>query len=138
MFVGAIVSTGQVVTTLVPTNVPLTVEMDIDPKSISNLKLGNEVSIKLSALPYQKHGDLSGKITFVSEDTVDKSITGEAGTFYRARADITANNLVDLPPDFNLVPGMQLNGDVRVGKRRMITYFLYPIIRTLDTSFQEP
>jgi len=138
MFVGAIVGVGQVVTTLVPTNVPLTVEMDIDPKNIGNLSLGNEVSLKLSALPYQKHGDLTGKITFVSEDTVDKSITGEQGTFYRARADIVSNNLVKLPPDFNLVPGMQLNGDVRVGKRRIITYFLYPVIRTIETSFQEP
>ena len=138
LFVGAVVNTGQVVTTLVPTNVPLTVEMDIDPKNISNLTLGNEVSIKLSALPYQKHGDLSGKVTFISEDTVDESITGEPGTFYRARADIASNNLTKLPADFNLVPGMQLNGDIRVGKRRLITYFLYPVIRTLDTSFQEP
>jgi len=138
LFVGAIVGSGQVLTTLVPTNVPLTVEMDIDPKNISNLTLGNEVSIKLNALPYQKHGDLSGKVTFISEDTVDQSITGEQGTFYRARADIEANNLTSLPSDFHLVPGMQLNGDIRVGKRRLITYFLYPVIRTLETSFQEP
>jgi len=138
LFVGAIVGSGQVLTTLVPTNVPLTVEMDIDPKNISNLTLGNEVSIKLNALPYQKHGDLSGKVTFISEDTVDQSITGEQGTFYRARADIETNNLTSLPSDFHLVPGMQLNGDIRVGKRRLITYFLYPVIRTLETSFQEP
>ncbi|HFE39309.1 MAG TPA: HlyD family type I secretion periplasmic adaptor subunit, partial [Gammaproteobacteria bacterium] len=138
LFVGAIVNVGEVVTTLVPTNVPLTVEMDINPKNIGNLSLGNEVSIKLSALPYQKHGDLSGKITFVSEDTVDTSITGQPGTFYRARADIISNNLKKLPKDFHLVPGMQINGDIRVGKRRVITYFLYPVIRTIETSFQEP
>jgi len=138
LFVGAIVNVGQVVTTLVPTNVPLTVEMDIDPKNIGNLSLGNEVSVKLSALPYQKHSDLSGKITYISEDTVDNSVTGGDGTFYRARADIVANNLVKLPKDFHLVPGMQLNGDIKVGKRRIITYFLYPVIRTIETSFQEP
>jgi len=138
VFVGAIISAGQAVVTLVPVNVPLTIEMDIEPKDISNLVVGNILSAKLSALPFQKHGDLTAKISFLSEDTVDESINGESGSFYRARADIIANNLQKTPDSFRLVPGMQLNGDIRVAKRRVITYFLYPVIKTLETSFTEP
>lgn len=138
IFVGAMVSSGQAVMTLVPVDVPLMIEMDVEPKDISNVVVGNTVSAKLSALPFQKHGDLGARITFVSEDTVGESINGDPGSFYRARAEIVANNLQKLPPNFRLVPGMQLNGDIRVAKRRVITYFLYPVIRTLDTSFTEP
>ena len=138
VFVGAIINAGQAVITLVPVDVPLTIEMDIEPKDISNLVVGNILSAKLSALPFQKHGDLTAKISFLSEDTVDESINGEAGSFYRARAEITANNLQKTPDKFRLVPGMQLSGDIRVAKRRVITYFLYPVIKTLETSFTEP
>ncbi len=100
--------------------------------------LGAEVSLKLDALPFQKHGDLAGEITFISEDTVDESTDGKPGTFYRANAAIMSDELRDVPDNFRLVPGMLLTGDVLSGRRRLITYFIYPVIRTIETSFSEP
>ena len=50
----------------------------------------------------------------------------------------TDNFLKDTPPGFNLMPGMKVSGKIRVGKRRLITYFIYPLIRTLGNSFAEP
>ncbi len=138
LFEGAVVSSGSEVITIVPVDVPLTVEMDIEPHDIGNLVSGASVSVKLDALPYQKHNDLSAEIFFISEDTVNESTGGEEGVFYRARATITSNNLRKLPDNFRLIPGMQLTGDIRVGKRRLITYFIYPVIRTIETSFREP
>lgn len=138
LFNSSIVSSGDVLATLVPTNVPLVVEMDIDPQSISNVVVGHDVSVKLTALPYQKHGDIFATITYLSENTVNLSINGESGVFYRARAEIKDNRLRKVPKDFRLLPGIQVQGDILTGKRRMITYFLYPVIRTLDTSFVEP
>jgi HlyD family secretion protein len=138
LFVGAIVASGEVVLSLVPTDIPLRVEVDIEPKEISNVMVGQNVSIKLDALPFQKHGGLLGEITFVSEDTVDQSVGGDAGTFYRVLADISADELREKPNGFRLVPGMQLNADIRIGKRVLITYLIYPVIRTIQTSFREP
>ena len=96
------------------------------------------VKIQLNALPAQKHGELKGKLIYVSADTVDKNVDGNSGNFYRARAQITENELKDTPPGFNLMPGMKVSGKFRVGKRRLITYFIYPLIRTLGNSFAEP
>ena len=138
LYTGAIVSKGESLVQLVPINVPLTVEMDVSPKDIGNLVLGNEVSVKLDALPYQKHGDVTGKIVFISEDTLSESLDGEQGSFFRVRAEIVSDNLRKLPTGFRLMPGMQLSGHISVGKRVLITYFIYPIIRTIDTSFREP
>ncbi len=138
LYVSSIVSAGDVVATLVPTDAPLMVEMDIEPQSISNVVVGHEVSVKLTALPYLKHGDLSAKISYISEDTVDTSINGDQGIYFRARATIVKNRLINLPPGFHLIPGLQANGDIKISKRRLITYFLYPVIRTLETSFVEP
>lgn len=138
LFVGAIVTEGQNVISLVPSDVPLRVEMDIDPKDIGHLVVGAKVSLQLDALPFQKHGGLLGEIAYVSEDTMDKSTSGKPGTFYRTRATILENNLKDLPENFRLVPGMLLTGDILAGRRRLITYFIYPIIRTIQTTFREP
>ncbi len=73
-----------------------------------------------------------------AKDAVDKSLAGTSGTFYRARASILSNDLRDLPNKFRLVPGMLLSADIKTGRRRLITYFIYPIIRTIQTSFSEP
>ena len=138
LYPGAVISPGKSVVTLVPTGVELLTVFDVDPSDISKLIPDTSVKIQLSALPAQKHGELKGKISYISADTVDKDVDGKPGNFYRARATITDNLLKDTPPGFNLMPGMKVSGKIRVGKRRLITYFIYPLIRTLGNSFAEP
>ena len=138
LYPGAVISPGNSVVTLVPTGVELLTVFDVDPSDISKLISETSVKIQLSALPAQKHGELKGKIVYISADTVDKNIDGKSGNFYRARAQIVENNLKDIPPGFNLMPGMKVSGKIRVGKRKLITYFIYPLIRTLGNSFTEP
>ena len=138
LYSGAVISKGKSVVTLVPTGVELLTVFDVDPSDISKLIPDTSVKIQLNALPAQKHGELKGKLIYVSADTVDKDVDGNSGNFYRARAQITENELKDTPPGFNLMPGMKVSGKFRVGKRRLITYFIYPLIRTLGNSFAEP
>ena len=138
LYSGAVISKGKSVVTLVPTGVELLTVFDVDPSDISKLIPDTSVKIQLNALPAQKHGELKGKLIYVSADTVDKDVDGNSGNYYRARAQITENELKDIPPGFNLMPGMKVSGKFRVGKRRLITYFIYPLIRTLGNSFAEP
>jgi HlyD family secretion protein len=138
LYPGSVINPGNAVVTLVPTGVELLTIFDVDPSDISKLLPDTSVKIQLSALPAQKHGELKGRISYISADTVNKNIDGKDGNFYRARAVITENELKDTPPGFNLMPGMKVSGKIRVGKRRLITYFLYPLIRTLGNSFAEP
>jgi hypothetical protein len=53
------------------------------------------------------------------------------------------NNLTDmrlhgLPEGFQMLPGMTLTAEIKVGSRRVISYFLYPLLRGLDESIREP
>ena len=138
LYPGAVISQGKSVVTLVPTGVELLTVFDVDPSDISKLIPDTTVKIQLNALPAQKHGELKGKLIYVSADTIDKDVDGNSGNFYRARAQITEQNLKDIPSGFNLMPGMKVSGKFRVGKRKLITYFIYPLIRTLGNSFAEP
>ena len=135
---GSIVKEGQVVVKLVPRDVPLVLEVDVDPKNISDLKVGAEVSVKLDALPFQQFGDISGKLVFVSEDTFSETLTGEKQPVYRARVDLDQESIQTMRKKADLTPGMLAKADFRVGERRLITYFTNPITKGLDSALEEP
>jgi len=135
---GSIVTEGETLFTLVRTNVPLELEIDIDPKDVSDLKLQAQVSVKLDALPYQQYGDLKGELVFISDDTFDKSLSGEQGAWYRGRVKIFDSSLKALPDEVDLTPGMLASADLLVGERRLVTYFTYPITRNISQAFHEP
>ena len=39
---------------------------------------------------------------------------------------------------YRLIPGMEVQAEIKVGKRRIIEYILYPLIKALDESIKEP
>ena len=138
LYSGAVFTEGSVLVTMVPTGGDLAVEFDISPKDISKLVPESEITIQLEALPAQKHGDLSGRLTYLSADTVSENLDGKPENTYRALAEIEEIKLRDTPPNFRLIPGMKVTGKFKVGERRLITYFIYPILRTIGSSFSEP
>ena len=48
------------------------------------------------------------------------------------------NELRNVPSDFNLLPGMNVSGNIISGKRSIITYLIYPVIKTINTAMREP
>ncbi len=135
---GSIVKEGESIATLVRANQPLTLEVDISPKDVSDVRIGSSVSVKLDALPFQQYGDLDGTLSYLSQDTYDKDLAGEKASVYRGRINIPHAELTGLPEGFKLTSGMTASADMKVGKRRLITYLLHPIIKGLSQSFTEP
>ena len=138
LYKGAVFTEGSVLVTIVPTGGELAIEFDISPKDISKLVPDLPITIQLEALPTQKHGDLLGRLTYLSADTMAETLDGESESTYRALATIEEVNLRETPPNFRLIPGMKVTGKFKVGERRLITYFIYPILRTIGGSFSEP
>jgi HlyD family secretion protein len=135
---GGVVSVGDMILTIVQIDQPLFLEVDIDPKNISDIRLGMPVSVKIDSMPFQEFGDIEGKLIFISQDTFTESLSGEAGLFYRARVETVPLSSTKMPSDFLLTQGMQANADLKVGTRRLITYFTYPILKAFEESFREP
>lgn len=134
---GSVIQQAEPLFTIVPVDVALEMEAQVAPRDVGEIKVGDPVRIKLDALPFQKFGTLEGRVSFISEDTV----AGEdrnAGVAYRAKVEIVNQDLQGVPADFRLIPGMTGTAEITVGKRRIITYFFYPIVRALDSSFRDP
>ena len=85
LYPGAVITQGKSVVTLVPTGVELLTIFDVDPSDISKLIPDTSVKIQLNALPAQKHGELKGKLIYVSADTIDKNIDGNPRKFLQSQ-----------------------------------------------------
>lgn len=135
---GTVLRSAEAFFELVPIEVPLEVEVDISPRDVAQLQVGDRVFVKVDALPFIKHGVIEGRLRLVSEDTFEKTLTGQPGPVFRGRVSIEKSNLTLTPQNFRLTPGMTVTADVRVGTRSLLTYFTYPLLRSGATSFREP
>lgn len=135
---GSIVKEGDKLFTLVRTNVPLALEVDVDPKDINDVRINSAASIKLDALPFQEYGDIKGTLVYVSDDTYDESLSGEKGSYYRARVKVISGEFTKLPKDFKLTSGMTASADLLIGKRKLMTYLTRPITKGFRKAFSEP
>lgn len=137
--VGSVVQGAQPLFTIVPTNVDLEFDVYVAPGDIGVVSAGQEVKLMLDTLPFQKHGALMGEITMISEGTVavDEQRVPGLGNAYRATVKIVRNDLREVPDAFRLLPGLEATAQIKAGKRGVLTYLFYPVMRTFDNSFRE-
>lgn len=146
--VGSIIQPAEPFVTLVPFNSDIEVEVDVPAKDIGRIRVDDPVRVKLDAFPFQRHDTLPGKVRVISEDafSLPKQETKKepapeqepADAIYRTRVNLLSTTLRDVPDGFRLMPGMKVRAEIKVGRRSVISYFLYPVIRALDESLREP
>jgi HlyD family secretion protein len=148
--IGSVAKEAEPVVTLVPSGNKVEAEVDVDSADVARLRVGDNVRVKLDALPFQRHGTIEGRLRVITENSFqpDKN-AGPAGpqtgkdpdgrpAFFRARITLGPVTLHDVPPDFRLIPGMTTSAEILVGKRTIISYLLDPVIRVFDESLREP
>lgn len=145
--VGSIIRQAEPFFTLVPFNSIIEAEVDIKSKDIGRVRSEDKVRVKLDAFPFQRHDTLPGVVRIISEDThqpgakgsmVSNAQVAQGEAFYRSRISLISTQLRNVPEGFRLMPGMKVRAEIKIGKRSVISYFLYPIIRALDESLREP
>ena len=136
--VGSVVDEGEAVVTLVPLDDTLEVESEVLAADIGFIRVDDPVRIKLDAFPYQRHGVLDGRVRTISPDAFEKKTADGSRLLYRIRVSVDKTELRAVPKDFRLIPGMGLTAEIKVGARRVITYLLYPLIRSFDETMREP
>lgn len=139
--VASVVQPAEPLITLVPTNVPLDVEVTVASNDIGHLAIGDLAKVKFDAFPFQEHGTVEGKVTAISENSFarpDGAEVANGPAFYKVRIDLGDQQLRNLPASFRLLPGMTVSAEIHAGEQTVISYFLYPLIRGLDESLREP
>lgn len=135
---GSIAREAEPLMVLAPLGSTLEADVEINGRDIGRVQKGTPVRIKLEAFPFQRHGILVGRVAVISPDAfLGQGGEGGEKLVYRAKVKIEKSELRNVPEGFSLIPGMQLAAEMQVGQRRLITYFLDPIIRGFDESFRE-
>ncbi len=141
---GSVLKEAEPLLTLVPLDALLEAEVEIDARYISYIRAGDPVRIKLDTFPFQQYGVVKGRVRTVSEDSfVRPPGGGEAQNlgreaFYLARVTVEDSRLEERSPDIRLLPGMTLTAEVVFGNRTVMSYLLYPVIRSLDEGLRDP
>jgi hemolysin D len=150
--IGSVVREAETLFSLVPQDAPLQAEVNVDTKDIGEVAVGQPVRLKFDAFPFQKYSTASGVVRVISQDSFTPEARGDdvarralpeearrpPQPFYRVLVDVSDIRLRNLPPQFRMLPGMTLTAEMKVGRRSVISYFLYPLLRGLDESIREP
>lgn len=125
--------------TLMPTNAPLSVELDISTQDVGFIRKGDPATLKVDAFPYIRFGTVRAKVTSISESSYTTDINGTPEQpFFKVRVTVTGYQLRNVPKDYRLVPGMSLSGDILVGERTLWSYITEGAMRTALESMREP
>ncbi len=124
--IGGIVKPAQDVVSIVPDGTPLVVEVMVQNKDIGFVKIGQETEVKFDTFPFQKYGTIIGKVTHLSPDAVEDE---KLGPVYKMRSSIGKTTMLVEGREVPVTPGMSASVEVKTGKRRIIEFFLSPIIK---------
>ena len=132
--VGGVVSPAQVLMELVPMDEVLEVEAFISNQDIGYVRAGQTAEIKIHTFPFTKYGVIDATVAQVADDaTVDEKL----GLIYRTRLILAKNTILVDGRDVPLVPGMAVSAEIATDKRRLIEFFLAPLLRMKDESLRE-
>lgn len=132
--VGGVVTPAQPLMVIVPRDNVLEVEAMLPNKDIGFVNPGQDAEVKVETFPFTKYGTLHGKVTQVSSDAIQDE---KLGLIYSTRVKLARDTLRVENKMVRLTPGMAVTVEVKTGTRRVIEYFLSPLIQYGSESLRE-
>lgn len=132
--VGGVVTPAQPVMVIVPRNSALEVEAFLENKDIGFVKPGQNAEIKIETFQYTRYGTILAKVTAVSHDAINDD---KRGLIYSTRVKMEKSSIDVDGVSVSLSPGMAVSVEIKTGKRRVLEYFLSPLMQHADESLRE-
>ncbi|HQS98764.1 MAG: hemolysin secretion protein D [Hydrogenophilales bacterium 16-64-46] len=132
--VGGVVTPAQPLMVIVPKENVLEVEAMLPNKDIGFVNPGQDAEVKVETFPFTKYGTIHGKITQVSSDAIQDE---KLGLIYSTRVKLARDTLRVENKTVRLTPGMAVTVEVKTGTRRVIEYFLSPLMQATSESLRE-
>lgn len=150
--VGGAVSATTPLMMIVPEHSQIEIEAVVANKDVGFIKKGQKVAVKIEAYDYTKYGMVNGVVNYISRDAMNAGSDNIAkkpdseqqsnnqqlqASEYTVHVQIDRNSLlVDGTPAL-FRPGMSTSIEIKTGSRRVIDYFLSPLIQHTHESLNE-
>ena len=131
---GAVVGAGQTLLYIVPQDAGLEIQAELANRDVGYIEVGQPVVVKVDTFPFTRFGTIAGQVSGLSADAM--STAGDASR-YGLRASIERAYIEHDGRRFPLVAGMKVTVEAKTGSRRLVEYFLDPLMRGLDESVRE-
>lgn len=132
--VGGVVNEAEVLMEVVPLDEVLEVEAFVGNQDIGYVMEEQSAEVKIHTFPFTRYGVIAAKVESIAKDaTVDE----KQGLIYRTRLSLAENTLMVDGRQTQLMPGMAVTAEITTGKRRLIEFFLAPLLRAKQESLRE-
>ena len=121
-----VVTPAQKLVTIVPNNVKLRAKVDVLNKDIGFIGDEIEALLKIDTFDFQKYGFIHSKLKKISNSSVERE---QVGLVYEAELILESNHFIFNGKKKLLKPGMSVTAEMKVGKRKLIEFFIYPAIK---------
>lgn len=132
--VGGVVTPAQALMVVVPKDNTLEVEAFLENKDIGFVNAGQAAAVKVETFPFTKYGTIDSKVIHVSHDAIQDE---KRGLIYSTRVRLAKATMQVGDKLINLTPGMAVTVEVKTASRRVIEYFLSPLMQYRDESLRE-
>jgi membrane fusion protein len=128
---GQAVTPGVALASLVPADARLQAHLFAPSSAVGLLRAEQSVLLRYDAFPYQKYGMQGGRIERVSlAPLATTELAGVAPArepMYRIAVNLDRQDMAVGPERRGLVPGMQLEADIPIERRRLVEWLFAPI-----------
>ncbi|MCP5445519.1 MAG: HlyD family type I secretion periplasmic adaptor subunit [Chromatiaceae bacterium] len=131
---GGIVTPAQQLMVIIPDQAVLEVEAMVENRDIGFVREGQQVEVKIDAFPFTKYGVIAAELTDLANDAITDEVKG---LVYKAKVTLRESRIRVDQNWVNLSPGMTVTAEVKTGTRRLIEFFLAPLLRYRQESIRE-
>ncbi len=130
--IGGVVNAGQQLAQIVPEKAPLYVDAALDNQDVGFVKPGQRVVVKVATYPFQRYGYLEGTVENISPDAIQDD---KKSLIYKAKIKLN-DDKSSKQNQLKLLPGMSVSAEITTGQRRIIEFFLDPLMTKADESLK--
>lgn len=132
--IGGVISPGEQLMLIVPEGEKLIAELKVAPQDIDQLWIGQPANLRFPAFDQRTTPEIDGVVSHVSADVTTEERTGL--DYYTVRIATSGGQIARLG-EVRLVPGMPVEGFIKTGERRVLTYLLKPLSDQIARAFRE-
>lgn len=130
----SVIRPAEPVLFVVPQDRPLIINAQVMPTDIDKIFVGQEVTLRFSALDQRRTPELIGRVVKISADAFQDE--GTRQTYYRAEIVLSEGEQAKLPEGTTLIPGMPVETFIRTEDRTPIAYLLKPFMDYFAKAFR--
>lgn len=135
--IGGVVKPGEVIMEILPTSSDLIVEAKVSPVDIAYVKENQVASVKLDAYDYSIFGAMTGRVTYISPDTLMEQTPKGEEPYYRVQIKITGAEFSARRDEIVIRPGMTASVDIKAQQRSVLSYLTKPLTKTFSEGLGE-